>query len=155
MKLPIQKAVVLGAGTMGARIAAHFANAGLPCVLLDIVPPDLQAGCAGRRSATVSRATVWKLRRNRDPRHFSAQRWRKKFPLAILKMIWRAAPKPTGSSKWSRKIWRSSATCCRAWRNSASPGAIVTTNTSGLPVHLIAEGLPRGISAALGRHTLL
>jgi len=28
MKIAIQKAVVLGAGTMGARIAAHFANAG-------------------------------------------------------------------------------------------------------------------------------
>jgi len=37
---PIKKAVVLGAGTMGARIAAHFANAGLPCLLLDIVPKD-------------------------------------------------------------------------------------------------------------------
>src|SRR5580704_14296631 len=36
----IQKTVVLGAGTMGARIAAHFANAGLPCLLLDIVPKD-------------------------------------------------------------------------------------------------------------------
>src|SRR5258707_475240 len=36
----IQKAVVLGAGTMGARIAAHFANARLPCLLLDIVPKD-------------------------------------------------------------------------------------------------------------------
>src|SRR6267378_1658497 len=36
----IQKAVVLGAGTMGARIAAHFANAGFPCLLLDIVPKD-------------------------------------------------------------------------------------------------------------------
>ncbi|HET6932880.1 MAG TPA: 3-hydroxyacyl-CoA dehydrogenase NAD-binding domain-containing protein, partial [Candidatus Acidoferrum sp.] len=39
----IQKAVVLGAGTMGARIAAHFANAGLPCLLLDIVPKDAAA----------------------------------------------------------------------------------------------------------------
>jgi len=46
MKISIQKAVVLGAGTMGARIAAHFANAGLPCVLLDIVPPDLKPGGA-------------------------------------------------------------------------------------------------------------
>src|SRR5262249_43131226 len=37
----INKVAVLGAGTMGARIAAHFANAGLPCVLLDIVPPEV------------------------------------------------------------------------------------------------------------------
>src|SRR5258706_10867156 len=36
----INKVAVLGAGTMGARIAAHFANAGVPTYLLDIVPPD-------------------------------------------------------------------------------------------------------------------
>ena len=37
----IEKAAVLGAGVMGSGIAAHLANAGIPCVLLDIVPPDL------------------------------------------------------------------------------------------------------------------
>src|SRR5919202_3018011 len=36
----INKVAVLGAGTMGARIAAHIANAGLPAYLFDIVPPD-------------------------------------------------------------------------------------------------------------------
>ena len=36
----IHKVAILGAGTMGARIAAHFANAGVPSFLLDIVPPD-------------------------------------------------------------------------------------------------------------------
>src|SRR5579863_1252052 len=36
----INKVAVLGAGTMGARIAAHFANAGVPSYLLDIVPAD-------------------------------------------------------------------------------------------------------------------
>src|SRR4029077_17704743 len=44
MTHPIKKTVVLGAGTMGARIAAHFANAGLPCLLLDIVPKDAVPG---------------------------------------------------------------------------------------------------------------
>jgi len=39
----IQKVAVLGAGTMGARIAAHFANAGVPSLLLDIVPSDASA----------------------------------------------------------------------------------------------------------------
>src|SRR5438270_12046075 len=38
----IQRVAVLGAGTMGARIAAHLANAGVPTYLLDIVPPDAQ-----------------------------------------------------------------------------------------------------------------
>src|SRR5689334_8458486 len=34
----IHKVAVLGAGTMGARIAAHLANAGVPSFLLDMVP---------------------------------------------------------------------------------------------------------------------
>ncbi|MGH9858917.1 MAG: 3-hydroxyacyl-CoA dehydrogenase NAD-binding domain-containing protein, partial [Candidatus Acidiferrales bacterium] len=43
MTYRIEKVTVLGAGTMGARIAAHLANAGVPCFLLDIVPPELTA----------------------------------------------------------------------------------------------------------------
>jgi 3-hydroxyacyl-CoA dehydrogenase len=39
--LQINKAAVLGAGTMGAAIAAHLANAGIPTILLDIVPKEL------------------------------------------------------------------------------------------------------------------
>src|SRR6185295_1879090 len=37
----IEKAAVLGAGTMGAQIAAHLANAGVPTLLLDISPREL------------------------------------------------------------------------------------------------------------------
>src|SRR5436190_23424495 len=39
----VSKAAVLGAGTMGAGIAAHLANAGIPTLLLDIAPPDADA----------------------------------------------------------------------------------------------------------------
>jgi len=39
--MQIKKAAVLGAGVMGAQIAAHIANAGIPCLLLDIVPREL------------------------------------------------------------------------------------------------------------------
>src|SRR5579863_8789542 len=42
-KRAIEKVVVLGAGTMGARIAAHIANAGVWCALLDIAPAELTA----------------------------------------------------------------------------------------------------------------
>src|SRR5918998_4552996 len=38
--LRIEKAAVLGAGTMGAQIAAHLANAGIPTLLLDIAPRE-------------------------------------------------------------------------------------------------------------------
>ncbi len=40
MKYQIHKAVVIGAGTMGASIAAHLANAGVPVTLLDIPSKD-------------------------------------------------------------------------------------------------------------------
>src|SRR5260370_39775561 len=36
----LRRVAVLGAGTMGSRIAAHFANAGVPALLLDIVAPN-------------------------------------------------------------------------------------------------------------------
>jgi len=41
MSYRINKAVVIGAGTMGAAIAAHLANAGVAATLLDIVPREL------------------------------------------------------------------------------------------------------------------
>ncbi len=41
MKRKIRKVAVLGAGVMGSGIAAHLANVGVPCVMLDIVPPFL------------------------------------------------------------------------------------------------------------------
>ena len=40
----IQSAAVLGAGTMGAQIAAHLANAGLPVTLLDLTVDVARAG---------------------------------------------------------------------------------------------------------------
>ena len=47
----INKVAVLGAGTMGARIAAHFANAGVPSYLFDIVPPDADAPARNKIAA--------------------------------------------------------------------------------------------------------
>src|ERR687890_1281175 len=43
LMLRIEKAAVLGAGTMGAQIAAHLANAGIPTLLLDVLPKEPSA----------------------------------------------------------------------------------------------------------------
>ncbi len=51
MSHPIRKVAVLGAGVMGAGIAAHLANAGIEVLLLDIVPPNLTPAEAGDRAA--------------------------------------------------------------------------------------------------------
>src|SRR5215212_1153669 len=42
--MPIRSVAVLGAGTMGAQIAAHFANAGVPVVLLDVTADTARDG---------------------------------------------------------------------------------------------------------------
>src|SRR4051794_26139634 len=44
MSTRIRKAAVLGAGLMGSGIAAHLANAGIPALLLDMVPPTVAPG---------------------------------------------------------------------------------------------------------------
>ncbi|MDB4972436.1 MAG: 3-hydroxyacyl-CoA dehydrogenase [Myxococcaceae bacterium] len=51
MTIPIRRAGVIGAGVMGSGIAAHFANAGLEVVLLDIVPPNLKDDEKSKKSA--------------------------------------------------------------------------------------------------------
>src|SRR5207248_8597243 len=45
----IQRVAVLGAGTMGSRIAAHFANAGTPSLLLDIAAPGEDRNAVAKR----------------------------------------------------------------------------------------------------------
>ncbi len=63
MKARIEKVAVLGAGTMGARIAAHLANAGVPCSLLDIAPTELTPEEKARGLALTDPRV-----RNQDPR---------------------------------------------------------------------------------------
>src|ERR1700676_1094858 len=133
----IQKAAVLGAGTMGARIAAHFANAGLPCLLLDIVPKD--AGQADRNK--IVQAGLGAAKKSRPAAFFAPG-------LAAKVSIGNFAddlPR-IADADWiieavaeNLEIKRGLLAKVAQFRK---PGSIVTTNTSGLPVHLIAEGLP-------------
>ncbi len=51
MTRPIRRVAVLGAGVMGSGIAAHCANAGLPVLLFDIVPPKLSDAERTKKSA--------------------------------------------------------------------------------------------------------
>ncbi len=58
MQRRIEKVAVLGAGTMGARISAHLANAGVPSYLFDIVPPDADGPMRNRIAAAGLEAAV-------------------------------------------------------------------------------------------------
>jgi len=60
MSYNIKKAAVLGAGVMGASIAAHLANAGIQCVLLDIIPFELTE--ADKKKGLTEKSREWRNR---------------------------------------------------------------------------------------------
>lgn len=60
MAYEIKKAAVLGAGVMGAAIAAHLTNAGIECVLLDIVPFELSE--ADKAQGLTEKSPAWRDR---------------------------------------------------------------------------------------------
>jgi 3-hydroxyacyl-CoA dehydrogenase len=60
MAYEIKKAAVLGAGVMGATIAAHLTNAGIECILLDIVPFELTE--ADKAQGLTEKSPAWRNR---------------------------------------------------------------------------------------------
>ncbi len=140
MNRRIEKAVVLGAGTMGSRIAAHFANAGLPCILLDMVPPNLPANApAGERNKIV-RAGLDAAKKSKPAAFFTAALAEKIGIGNFEDDLPRCA-----EADWIIEVVAENLEIKRKLLARVAqfrkPGAIVTTNTSGLPVHLIAEGM--------------
>jgi 3-hydroxyacyl-CoA dehydrogenase len=140
MKRRIEKAVVLGAGTMGARIAAHFANAGLPCILLDIVPPELPQDAPPNARNKIVRAGLDVAKKAKPAAFFTASLADRVAIGNFDDDLARCA-----EADWiievvaeNLEIKKNLLARVAQFRK---PGAIVTTNTSGLPVHLIAGSM--------------
>jgi 3-hydroxyacyl-CoA dehydrogenase len=138
MKRRIEKAVVLGAGTMGARIAAHFANAGLPCILLDIAPAGSPAGSKDRNR--IVQAGFEAAKKSKPAAFFSAAFAEKVSIGNFEDDLSRVAEADWIIEVVSENLEIKSNLLQRV-AQFRKAGAIVTTNTSGLPVHLIAEGM--------------
>jgi 3-hydroxyacyl-CoA dehydrogenase len=140
MNRRIEKAVVLGAGTMGSRIAAHFANAGLPCILLDIVPPNLPADAPGGERNKIVRAGLDAAKKSKPAAFFTAALAEKIVIGNFDDDLARCA-----EADWIIEVVAENLEIKRKLLARVAqfrkPGAIVTTNTSGLPVHLIAGGM--------------
>jgi 3-hydroxyacyl-CoA dehydrogenase len=147
MKRRIEKVAVLGAGTMGARIAAHLANAGIPCYLLDIVPRELTPDEA-RQGLTLANPAVRNrivlagfeaAKKTRPGAFFTPETTRLITPGNLEDNLgW------CGQVDWiveavaeNLEIKRNLFSRVEAVRK---PGTIVTSNTSGLPIRLIADG---------------
>ena len=140
MKRRIEKAAVLGAGTMGSRIAAHLANAGLPCILLDIVPPDLKPGASSGERNKVVRAGLEAAKKSKPAAFFTPSLAEKVSIGNFEDHLARCA-----EADWIIEVVAENLEIKRNLLSRVAqfrkPGAIVTTNTSGLPVHLIAEAM--------------
>src|SRR2546423_5405603 len=141
MKRRIEKTVVLGAGTMGSRIAAHFATAGLPCILLDIVPPNLSADAPSSERNKIVRAGLDAAKKSKPAAFFTAALADKIEIGNFEDDLGRCA-----EADWIIEVVAENLEIKKKLLSRVAqvrkPGSIVTTNTSGLPVHLIAEGMP-------------
>ena len=142
----IGRIAVLGAGTMGSRIAAHIANAGFPVLLLDLVPQ----GAKDRNVLTVR--SLENLKKAKPPafvdpavaRHITIGNIED--DLEKLK-----------ACDWIIEAVAENLEIKRALLNTVAPylrdNAIATTNTSGLPVGLIAKDMPESFRRRwLGTH---
>jgi 3-hydroxyacyl-CoA dehydrogenase len=135
MQRRIEKVAVLGAGTMGARISAHLANAGVPSYLLDIVPPDADGSARNRIAAAGLEAAV-----KSKPAAF--------FKPSLARLV-TVGNLEDDLQKLAEVDWIIEAVVedieikralLRKIEAIRKPGTIVTTNTSGLPVAKIVEG---------------
>ncbi|MDP4663438.1 MAG: 3-hydroxyacyl-CoA dehydrogenase family protein, partial [Salibacteraceae bacterium] len=146
-KRRIKKVAVLGSGIMGSRIACHFANIGVEVLLLDIVPrePNEKEAAKGLstahpavRNRIVNDSLTAALKSNPSP----------VYSKSVAKLI------KTGNfdddlAKISDADWvieviierldikKSLFEKVEKYRK---PGTLITSNTSGIPIHLMSEG---------------
>jgi 3-hydroxyacyl-CoA dehydrogenase len=135
----IHKVAILGAGTMGARIAAQFANAGIPCYLFDIAPKDTPPEAKPEARNKIAAAGLDAARKSKPAAFMEPS-------LAKLVTIGNFDDdlRKLSDADWiieavveNLDIKRGLLKKVEAIRK---PGTIITTNTSGLPVGKIAEG---------------
>lgn len=147
MKYQIQRAVVIGSGTMGAAIAAHLANIGVPVTLLDIVPNNLTPD-EQKKGLTLADPAV----RNRIVRE-GLDRAIKSRPASFFTPD-HAMLVSTGNleddfdavskADWVIEVIIENLAIKRQLMERIdavrAPHTIISTNTSGIPVASIAEG---------------
>jgi len=136
----IRKVAVLGAGTMGSRIAAHIANAGLPVVLLDIVPPGAAVGAPAPERNQIVLAALEALKKSKPAAFYTLDSAR-----LISFGNFDDNMNLIADCDWIIEVVAENLDIKRALlekvRQHRRPGTITTTNTSGLPVHEIVASL--------------
>lgn len=160
MPYAVNRVAVIGSGTMGASIAALMSNVGLPCLLLDIVPTELTPNETARRLSLEdkevrNRIVAQGLERcaRARPANFYVDDFVKRIGIGNLEddfekigdadlIIEAVVERLDVKRELMARVDRV-----------RKPQSIVTTNTSGIPIHQIAEGMSEGFQQHfLGTH---
>jgi 3-hydroxyacyl-CoA dehydrogenase len=139
MKRSIKKVAVLGSGVMGSRIACHFAGIGLPVLLLDMVPNGAKESTkAVERNKLVNDALQAAIKSNPSP----------VFTKSVVNRIktgnFDDNMKDIANYDWVIEVVVERLDIKQLIYNEVEkyrkPGTLITSNTSGIPIHLMAEG---------------
>ncbi len=147
MNRSIKKVAVLGSGVMGSRIACHFANIGVEVLLLDIVPREvlpaeeakgltLQSAVVRNRIVNTSLETA--LKTNPSPIYS------KSYVSRIATGNFDDNMKDIAACDWVIEVVVERLDIKKAVFDQVEKyrkaGTLITSNTSGIPIHLMAEG---------------
>jgi 3-hydroxyacyl-CoA dehydrogenase len=135
----IKKIAVLGSGVMGSRIACHFAGVGLKVLLLDIQPKDLPADAKpAEKNKIVNDALTAAIKSNPSPVY------NKDVVKKITTGNFTDNMKDIADCDWVIEvvverldIKQLVFTDVEKYRK---PGTLITSNTSGIPIHMMTEG---------------
>jgi 3-hydroxyacyl-CoA dehydrogenase len=147
MKRSIKKVAVLGSGVMGSAIACHFANIGLEVLMLDIVPrePNEKEQAKGLstehpavRNRIVNEALKFSLKSKPSPiykKDFSSRIATGNFDDDLHKIA---------ACDWVIEVIIENLNIKKSLfekvEQHRTPGTLITSNTSGIPIHMMLEG---------------
>ncbi len=135
----IRKVAVLGSGVMGSRIACHFAGMGVRVLLLDIVPKEaMDSKDPGERNRIVNESLQAAVKSSPSP----------VFHKDVIKNIttgnFEDDMKHIGEYDWVIEVVVERLDIKKQVYEKVElfrkPGTLITTNTSGIPIHILAGG---------------
>jgi 3-hydroxyacyl-CoA dehydrogenase len=147
MKWSIKKVAVIGSGVMGSRIACHFANIGVQALLLDIVPKELNDAEKKKglsltdkavRNRIVNDALAATVKSNPSPIYTKA------FLSRITTGNLEDNIGDVASCDWIIEAVSENPAIKKVVYDNLEkvrkPGTLITSNTSGIPLHMLAQG---------------
>lgn len=147
MKRSIRKVAVLGSGVMGSAIACHFANIGCQVLLLDIAPNELTAEEQGKGLTLESpqvRNRIVRSSLDKSVNSNPGPLFSKSFLSRIAVGNFTDDLKKISNCDWTIEVVVENLDIKKSLYENVEKfrkaGTLITSNTSGIPIHLLSEG---------------